>query len=376
MHFYKLGLGDIVVFHDETRSAAGKVRVKTGGGIAGHNGLRSITAHVGNDYRRVRIGVGHPGDKDLVQPYVLQDFAKSERAWVEALCEIIADNAELLRQRRGRELPEQGASRHGGQGLQDLSFGGRTMRTEGTHETHGLQMRHRRPAECRQVDALQCADADGGGAGGELSVLHHRAECRRGGGAGSAARRRSRRWPSPSRSSRRGSPSSTSPGLVRGASKGEGLGNQFLANIREVDAIAHVVRCFEDDDVTHVEGKIDPVADIETIETELMLADLDSLEKRVDALEKKAKGSGEDAKEAKETLDLDQPRAGAAARRQAGAAGRAQARGGEAVPLARPADLDAGALCLQRRGRLGRDRQRVLRARSRRAPSRRARLPW
>jgi len=93
-------------------------------------------------------------------------------------------------------------------------------------------------------------------------------------------------------------------GLVRGASKGEGLGNQFLATIREVDAIVHVVRCFEDPDVTHVEGKIDPIADIETIETELMLADLDSLEKRTDALEKKAKGSGEEAKLAKETLDL------------------------------------------------------------------------
>ena len=76
-------------------------------------------------------------------------------------------------------------------------------------------------------------------------------------------------------------------GLVRGASKGEGLGNQFLATIREVDAIVHVVRCFEDSDVTHVEGKIDPIADIETIETELMLADLDSLEKRVDNLEKR-----------------------------------------------------------------------------------------
>jgi GTP-binding protein YchF len=93
-------------------------------------------------------------------------------------------------------------------------------------------------------------------------------------------------------------------GLVKGASKGEGLGNQFLANIREVDAIAHVVRCFKDDDVTHVEGRIDPTADIETIETELMLADLDSLEKRVDNLEKKAKGQGEEAKEAKETLEL------------------------------------------------------------------------
>jgi GTP-binding protein YchF len=90
-------------------------------------------------------------------------------------------------------------------------------------------------------------------------------------------------------------------GLVRGASKGEGLGNQFLANIREVDAIIHVVRCFEDTDVTHVEGKIDPIADIDIIETELMLADLESLEKRVDALEKKAKGND---KEAKETLGL------------------------------------------------------------------------
>ncbi|HXD43720.1 MAG TPA: redox-regulated ATPase YchF [Pseudolabrys sp.] len=90
-------------------------------------------------------------------------------------------------------------------------------------------------------------------------------------------------------------------GLVKGASKGEGLGNKFLATIREVDAIVHVVRCFEDGDITHVEGKVDPIADIDTIETELMLADLESLEKRVDALEKKAKGND---KEAKETLDL------------------------------------------------------------------------
>ena len=77
-------------------------------------------------------------------------------------------------------------------------------------------------------------------------------------------------------------------GLVRGASKGEGLGNQFLANIREVDAIAHVLRCFEDADITHVEGKIDPVSDADTVETELMLADLESLEKRIIPIEKKA----------------------------------------------------------------------------------------
>ncbi|MCX7325583.1 MAG: redox-regulated ATPase YchF [Hyphomicrobiales bacterium] len=86
-------------------------------------------------------------------------------------------------------------------------------------------------------------------------------------------------------------------GIVRGASKGEGLGNQFLANIREVDAIVHVVRCFEDGDITHVEGKVDPLADIETIETELMLADLESLEKRVVSLEKKARSGDKDSKE-------------------------------------------------------------------------------
>src|SRR5271155_3225384 len=80
-------------------------------------------------------------------------------------------------------------------------------------------------------------------------------------------------------------------GLVRGASKGEGLGNQFLANIREVDAIVHVLRCFEDDDVTHVEGSVDPLRDAETVETELMLADLESLQKRPPAAQKKAKGN-------------------------------------------------------------------------------------
>jgi GTP-binding protein YchF len=86
-------------------------------------------------------------------------------------------------------------------------------------------------------------------------------------------------------------------GLVRGASKGEGLGNQFLANIRECDAIAHVVRCFEDGDVTHVEGRIDPLSDIATIETELMLADLESLERRMAAMEKKARGGDKEAKD-------------------------------------------------------------------------------
>ena len=96
VHFYKIDLGHIVVFHDEIDLPPAKVRVKTGGGAAGHNGLRSISSHVGNDYRRVRIGVGHPGTKELVMPYVLGDFAKAERPWVEALCDIMAENAAML----------------------------------------------------------------------------------------------------------------------------------------------------------------------------------------------------------------------------------------------------------------------------------------
>jgi PTH1 family peptidyl-tRNA hydrolase len=95
-HFYKLDVDGVVVFHDEIDLAPGKVRVKRGGGVAGHNGLRSISAHIGNDYRRVRIGVGHPGVKDRVYGYVLGDFSKEERPWVDALCATLADNAELL----------------------------------------------------------------------------------------------------------------------------------------------------------------------------------------------------------------------------------------------------------------------------------------
>jgi PTH1 family peptidyl-tRNA hydrolase len=95
-HFYKLEPRDIVVIHDEVDLPPAKLRVKTGGGNAGHNGLRSVSGHVGNDYRRVRIGVGHPGVKEMVQIHVLNDFAKSERDWVEAMCAAIADNADML----------------------------------------------------------------------------------------------------------------------------------------------------------------------------------------------------------------------------------------------------------------------------------------
>lgn len=94
--FFKLDLAQIVVLHDELDLGPGKLRVKSGGGNAGHNGLRSITAHVGNDYRRIRLGIGHPGDKALVLRYVLADFAKSETGWVETLCGAVADNIPLV----------------------------------------------------------------------------------------------------------------------------------------------------------------------------------------------------------------------------------------------------------------------------------------
>ena len=96
VRFYKLALTDISVLHDELDLAPGKLRVKTGGGNAGHNGLRSITAHLGNDYRRVRLGIGHPGDKAMVHDYVLSDFARAEHPWVKSLCDSIAKDIALI----------------------------------------------------------------------------------------------------------------------------------------------------------------------------------------------------------------------------------------------------------------------------------------
>ena len=96
LRYAKLDLGALVVIHDELDLGPAKVRVKVGGGDAGHNGLRSITAHVGPGYRRVRLGIGHPGDKALVHNYVLNDFAKAEAGWVEAVCRAIAEAAPLL----------------------------------------------------------------------------------------------------------------------------------------------------------------------------------------------------------------------------------------------------------------------------------------
>jgi peptidyl-tRNA hydrolase, PTH1 family len=96
LRFHKMTVGDVVVLHDELDLPPAKCRVKTGGGAAGHNGLRSIGAHIGAEFKRLRLGIGHPGDKSLVHSYVLNDFAKSEEPWVRALCDALAGNAALI----------------------------------------------------------------------------------------------------------------------------------------------------------------------------------------------------------------------------------------------------------------------------------------
>ena len=96
LRFHKLTPGDLVVLYDELDLAPGRIRIKTGGGAGGHNGIRSIDAHCGKDYRRVRIGIGHPGVKELVTPHVLGDFAKADREWLQPMLDAIADNAAML----------------------------------------------------------------------------------------------------------------------------------------------------------------------------------------------------------------------------------------------------------------------------------------
>jgi len=96
MQFYKLGPEDVLVLHDELDLAPAKLKIKRGGGLAGHNGLRDIKSHIGLDFRRVRLGIGHPGDKKLVEGYALRDFPKADQPWVDDILDAVADNFPLL----------------------------------------------------------------------------------------------------------------------------------------------------------------------------------------------------------------------------------------------------------------------------------------
>jgi PTH1 family peptidyl-tRNA hydrolase len=123
--FYKVALDDIVVFHDELDLPPAKLRIKKGGGNAGHNGLRSITAHCTNEYRRVRLGIGHPGDKARVHSYVLSDFAKAELPWVEDLARACADNAGLLARGNDAEFQNKVHLAMEGRGWNDVTQPGK-----------------------------------------------------------------------------------------------------------------------------------------------------------------------------------------------------------------------------------------------------------
>ena len=259
--------------------------------------MRSISAHIGNDYRRVRIGVGHPGAKELVHAYVLSDFAKDERPWVEALCAIIADNVGLLAKGQDASFQNKVHLAMQAKGFFDCKGRGCNRTSSRLHERTSMSKRRFMGFKCgilglsnvgkstlfNALTATAAAQASNYPFStiepniGEVPVPDPRLDV--------LAKLAKSAKIKPTRLT-----FVDIAGLVSGASRGEGLGNQFLAHVREVDAIAQVVRCFEDTEVAHVSGAIDPLADIETIETELMLADLDSLERRLEGLGKKAKG--------------------------------------------------------------------------------------
>ena len=303
--FYKLDASQIVVLHDELELPPLKVRVKVGGGNAGHNGLRSITEHIGNDYKRVRIGIGHPGHQGTGAALRAAGF-RQERT--RGLCERCARRSPTMPpcspRARTQAFRTRCISPCRRRALASAKPDAATSSADDKKSTYGPSMGFKcgivglpNVGKSTLFNALtQTAAAQAANYPfctiepnvGEVAVPDPRLD--------ELARLAKSAQIVPTRLT-----FVDIAGLVRGASRGEGLGNQFLANIREVDAIAHVVRCFEDVDVTHVEGAINPIADIDVIETELMLADLDSLERRLEPLEKRVRGGD---KEAKETLDL------------------------------------------------------------------------
>ena len=278
------------MIHDEIDLRPGKLRVKRGGGSAGHNGLRSIDALIGPDYWRVRIGVGHPGVKELVQPYVLQNFPAEEMSdWVDA-----ADR------RGGRDVPLLLS------GAPDAFMSEVARRLAAARSTPAAA-----PPRARKPMGFNCGIVGLPNVGKStlFNALTATAAAEAANYPFCTIEPNVGRVAVPDERlavcARLAKSAKIIPtqlefvdiaGLVRGAAHGEGLGNQFLGHIREVDAIAHVLRCFDDGNVTHVEGSVDPIRDAETVETELMLADLESLERRVVAVQKRARGGDKEAK--------------------------------------------------------------------------------
>ena len=319
MRFYKLPLQDLVVIHDELDLAAGKLRIKTGGGVAGHNGLRSIAEQLGSrDFRRVRIGIGHPGHKELVTGHVLGNFDAAGPAMAGAAARRAGERRTAARGRRRCRLHEQDracccvprrrtrepdsqariAGRSRPERLMGFNCGIVGLPNVGKSTLFNALVRTAAAAAANYPFCTIEPNL------GRVPVPDERLD---------AVARIAR--------SARIVPAQLEvvdiAGLVRGASRGEGLGNRFLAAIREVDAILQVLRCFEDEDVAHVEGGVDPLRDAELVETELLLADIGALERRVDGLTKRVRGGDAEARRQLALIEQIRPamEAGTPARR-------------------------------------------------------------
>ena len=216
------------------------------------------------DYWRVRLGIGHPGEKERVLGHVLGDFAKADATWLVPLLDAVADAAPLLVGGQAGGVHDQGGA-----------AGARTS------DIDGLQLRHRRPAQRRQDHAVQRADRDRRGAGGELSVLHHRAECRPRRGARPAAGRAGARSASRRRSCRPAWSSSTSPGWCAGPARARAWATSSSPTSARWTPSSTCCAASRTPTSRMSRAAIDPMRDAETVETELMLADLESLEKRL-----------------------------------------------------------------------------------------------
>ena len=288
--FYKLTPAQMLVAHDEIDLPSGTVRLKEAGGHGGHNGLRDIIAAQGDGFWRLRIGVGHPGTKNEVVDFVLTRAGADEQRAIDETIVAGADSIEEMQRVWRADRHEQTARARQGRGECETGVDGMGIKcgivglpNVGKSTLFNALTRAQIAAEnypfCTidpNVGIVPVPDP-------RLDALSKIVE-----------------------------PEKVVPttvefvdiaGLVAGASQGEGLGNKFLAHIRETDAIAHVVRCFEDADIVHVSGRVNPLSDIDIIDTELALTDLQSVEKAVDRNTKAAKGGDKDAARKKELFE-------------------------------------------------------------------------